>query len=56
MGSLGGSPSGCVQPGAARSLASDNANEVLFKLYRSNAIVVRGSVGNLKNLNFLIDT
>src|SRR5690349_17614092 len=37
-------------------LASDNPNEVPLKLYRGYAIVVRGSVGNLKNLNFLIDT
>src|SRR5581483_7309203 len=36
--------------------AADNPNEVPFKLYRGYAIVVRGSVGNLKNLNFLIDT
>ena len=33
-----------------------NANEVPFKLYRGYAIVVRGSIGNLKNLNFLVDT
>jgi predicted aspartyl protease len=37
-------------------LAVDNPNEISFKLYRGYAIVVRGSVGNLKNLNFLIDT
>jgi predicted aspartyl protease len=37
-------------------LAADNPNEVRFKLYRGYAIVVRGSVGNFKNLNFLIDT
>jgi predicted aspartyl protease len=37
-------------------LAADNPNEIPFKLYRGYAIVVRGSVGNLKNLNFLIDT
>jgi len=36
--------------------AADNPNEVPFKLYRGYAIVVRGSVGNLKNLNFLVDT
>ena len=33
-----------------------NPNEVPFKLYRGYAIVVRGSVGNVKNLNFLVDT
>jgi predicted aspartyl protease len=37
-------------------LAADNENEVDFKLYRGYAIVVVGSVGNLKNLNFLVDT
>jgi len=37
-------------------LAADSTNEVPFKLYRGYAIVVRGSVGNLKNLNFLVDT
>lgn len=37
-------------------LAANNTNEIPFKLYRGYAIVVRGSVGNLKNLNFLIDT
>ncbi len=36
--------------------AEDNSNEVPFKLYRGYAIVVRGSIGNVKNLNFLIDT
>ena len=36
--------------------AADNPNEVPFKIYRGYAIVVRGSVGNLKNLNFLVDT
>jgi hypothetical protein len=37
-------------------LAADEPNELPFKLYRGYAIVVRGSVGNLKNLNFLVDT
>jgi predicted aspartyl protease len=37
-------------------LAADGANEVPFKLYREYAIVVRGSIGNVKNLNFLLDT
>jgi predicted aspartyl protease len=36
--------------------AKDHANEVPFKLLRGYAIVARGSIGNLKNLNFLIDT
>ena len=36
--------------------AKEHANEVPFKLYRGYAIVARGSIGNLKNLNFLIDT
>ena len=36
--------------------ATDKPNEVLFKLYRGYAIVVRGSIENLKNLNFLVDT
>jgi predicted aspartyl protease len=36
--------------------AADNPNEAPFKLYRGYAIVVRGSVGNIKNLNFLVDT
>lgn len=38
------------------SPASDNPSELSFKIYRGYAIVVRGSVGNLKNLNFLVDT
>lgn len=38
------------------AFAAENPNEVPFKLYRGYAIVVRGSVGNLKNLNFLVDT
>ena len=37
-------------------LAAGNANEVSFKLYRGYAIVVRGSIGNLRNLNFVVDT
>ena len=36
--------------------AADGSNEVRFKLYRDYAIIVRGSIGNLKNLNFLVDT
>ncbi len=38
------------------ALAADSANEIPFKLYRGYAIVVRGSIGNVKNLNFLLDT
>jgi predicted aspartyl protease len=41
---------------ACAVLAADSPNEVSFKLYRGYAIVVRGSVGNLRNLNFLVDT
>ena len=42
---------------AAKLAGGENArNEVPFKLYRGYAIVARGSIGNLKNLNFLIDT
>ena len=37
-------------------LAADSANEVPFKLYRGYVIVARGSIGNVRNLNFLIDT
>ncbi len=37
-------------------VASDSAGEVPFRLYRDYVIVVRGSIGNLKNLNFLVDT
>jgi predicted aspartyl protease len=36
--------------------AADNRNELSFKLYRGYAIVVHGSIGSIKNLNFLIDT
>jgi predicted aspartyl protease len=36
--------------------AAGNTNEVPFKLYRGYVIVVRGSIGNAKNLNFLLDT
>jgi predicted aspartyl protease len=32
------------------------SGEVSFKLYRNYAIVARGSAGNRKNVNFLIDT
>jgi predicted aspartyl protease len=38
------------------ALAADSTNNIAFKLYRGYAIVARGSIGNLKNLNFLIDT
>ena len=37
-------------------LAAVNTNEIPFKLRRAYTIVARGSIGNLKNLNFLIDT
>jgi predicted aspartyl protease len=37
-------------------LAASSTNEIPFKLYRGYAIVVRGSIGTAKNLNFLIDT
>lgn len=36
--------------------ALDRPNEVSFKLYRRYAIVVRGSIDGLKNLNLLVDT
>lgn len=36
--------------------AADNPNEVPFKLYRGYVIVVHGSIGGLKNLDFLVDT
>ena len=36
--------------------AGDARNEMSFKLFRGYAVVVRGSIGNLHNLNFLIDT
>src|SRR6266849_3574218 len=42
--------------GSQLVVASDSADEVPFRLYRGYAIVVRGSIGNLSNLNFLIDT
>ena len=38
------------------SLAVDKPNEEPFKLYRGYLIVVHGSIGGLKNLNFLVDT
>ena len=37
-------------------LAAHNRSEVPFKLYRGYAIVAHGSIGNMNNLNFLIDT
>lgn len=37
-------------------LAAESATEVPFKLYRGYVIVARGSIGNLRNLNFVIDT
>ena len=42
--------------GSQPVVASDSAGEVPFRLYRGYAIVVHGSIGNLSNLNFLIDT
>lgn len=36
--------------------ALDQPNEVSFKLYRGYAIVVRGSIGGMKNLSLLLDT
>ena len=36
--------------------AANKPNEVPFKLYRGYVIVVRGSIGALKNLNFIVDT
>lgn len=36
--------------------AADSPHQVPFKLYRGYAIVVRGSIGGLKNLNLLVDT
>jgi len=38
------------------SSAAHNPNQVPFKLYRGYAIVLRGSIGGLKNLNLLVDT
>jgi hypothetical protein len=37
-------------------VGADGTNEVSFKLYRSYVIVARGSIGNVRNLNFVIDT
>lgn len=44
------------QVGTQALLAAKSPNEVPFELYRRYAIVVRGSIGDEKNLNFLIDT
>jgi len=41
---------------SAFTWAADRPNKVPFKLYRGYVIVVRGSIGSLKNLNFLVDT
>ena len=41
---------------SAFTWAADSPNKVPFKLYRGYVIVVRGSIGGLKNLNFLVDT
>ena len=41
---------------SALTLADDSPNKVPFKLYRGYVIVVRGTIGGLKNLNFLVDT
>jgi hypothetical protein len=38
------------------AVAAESGNEVPFKLYRGYVIVARGSIGNLRNLNFVIDT
>ena len=40
---------------SATSWAADSQT-VPFKLYRGYVIVVRGSIGSLKSLNFLVDT
>lgn len=37
-------------------VSAEATGEVPFKLYRGYVIVVRGSIGNLKNLRFIIDT
>ena len=42
--------------GNAEPLQGDAVVSVPFKLHREFAIVVRGSIGTAKNLNFLIDT
>ena len=36
--------------------AQEKRDEVPFKLYRGYVIVVRGSIGDLRNLNLLVDT
>ena len=41
---------------SAFTWAANSPNKVPFKLYRGYLIVVRGSIGGLKNLNFLVDT
>lgn len=41
---------------SAFTWAANSPNKVPFKLYRGYVIVVRGSIGGLKNLNFLVDT
>ncbi len=41
---------------SAASWAFEKPNEVPFKLYRGYIIVVRGSMGGLRDLNFLVDT
>jgi predicted aspartyl protease len=38
------------------TLGREGSNEISFTLHRGYAIVVRGSVGDLKKLNFLVDT
>jgi hypothetical protein len=38
------------------ALALEGRDEVPFKLYRGYVIVVRGSIGGLKNLNLVVDT
>ena len=54
-----------LMPGAAKAYASagsaeppqeDTVLRISFKLQRGFAVVVRGSIGTAKNLNFLIDT
>jgi predicted aspartyl protease len=43
-------------PGSAEPPQEDAVLRISFKLQRGFAIVVRGSIGSAKNLNFLIDT
>jgi hypothetical protein len=54
LGGLQSQPLPCW--GQSKAQATDNTKEVPFQLHGGHGIVVRGSIGDLKNISFLVDT